>query len=113
MEVLRLLAANRNPDSYVAGATVLNRGPATPRTSQDVDVFHDTVESASGDPGISLVDHGNQNTRHWARAALAPKTGQDFKQDKPAWVTWWRAQGHDPVQPKYLEPWAPPARGGK
>ncbi len=45
VQVLRLLAANRNPDSYVAGATVLNRDPASPRTSRDVDVFHDTVES--------------------------------------------------------------------
>ena len=34
---------------------------------------------------ISLVDHGNQNTRKWARAALARKTGQDFKEDKEAW----------------------------
>lgn len=43
--VLRLLAANRNPDSFVAGATVLNQDPASPRTSKDVDVFHDTLES--------------------------------------------------------------------
>ncbi len=44
-EVLRLLAINRNPDSYVAGATVLNQDPTSPRTSKDVDVFHDTIES--------------------------------------------------------------------
>jgi hypothetical protein len=44
-EVLRLLAANRNPDSYVAGATVLNQNPGSPRTSKDVDLFHDTIES--------------------------------------------------------------------
>lgn len=46
-EVLGILAVNRNPDSYVAGATVLNRDPASPRTSRDVDVFHDTLESLS------------------------------------------------------------------
>ncbi len=40
-EVLRLLAANRNPDSYVAGATVLHQRPDSPRSSEDVDVFHD------------------------------------------------------------------------
>ena len=28
-EVLRLLAVNRNPDSYVAGATVLNQDPCS------------------------------------------------------------------------------------
>jgi hypothetical protein len=44
-EVPRLLAMNRNPDSYVAGATVLNQTPASPRTSRDVDIFHDTKES--------------------------------------------------------------------
>lgn len=44
-EVLQLLAANRNPDSYVGGATVLNKSPASPRISKDIDVFHDTIES--------------------------------------------------------------------
>jgi hypothetical protein len=45
LEVLRLLAANRNPDSYIAVATVLNQDPASPRTSKDVDMFHDTIAS--------------------------------------------------------------------
>lgn len=44
-EVLRLLAANRNPDSFVAGATVLHQSPDSPRSSRDVDIFHDTTES--------------------------------------------------------------------
>jgi len=41
---------------------------------------------------ISLVDHGNQNTRMWARAALARKSGKDFQQDKQAWTEWWEAE---------------------
>lgn len=41
-EVLRLLAANRDPESYVAGATPLNRNAA--RFSNDIDVFHDREE---------------------------------------------------------------------
>jgi hypothetical protein len=41
-EVLRLLASNRNPESYVAGATPLNRD--APRYSGDIDVFHDREE---------------------------------------------------------------------
>jgi hypothetical protein len=44
-EVLRLIAANRNPDSFVGGATVLNQAAGTPRSSEDIDVFHDTQES--------------------------------------------------------------------
>jgi hypothetical protein len=54
-EVLRLLAVNRNPDSYVAGATVLNQNPASPRTSKDVDVFHDTIESLAQSADRDIV----------------------------------------------------------
>jgi hypothetical protein len=57
---------------------------------------------------ISLVDHGNQNTRNWARAALARQTGQDFRQDKQAWASWWQEQGHDPIDEKLLKPAAVP-----
>jgi hypothetical protein len=62
---------------------------------------------------ISLVDHGNQNTRFWARAALAGKTGQDFKQDKQAWAKWWQDQGHPPVDSKWLKPYEPPPQAPK
>jgi hypothetical protein len=44
-EVLRTIAANRNPDSYIAGATVLHQAADSVRSSRDVDVFHDTLES--------------------------------------------------------------------
>lgn len=46
-EVLRLLARNRSPDSYVAGATVLHREDGTPRYSLDLDLFHDVEESVA------------------------------------------------------------------
>jgi len=42
VEVLQLLAALRDPESYVAGATPLNR--EGPRYSSDIDVFHDREE---------------------------------------------------------------------
>ncbi len=42
--VLRLLAANRSPDSYLAGATVLHRSATSPRYSQDLDLFHDIAD---------------------------------------------------------------------
>jgi hypothetical protein len=38
-EILRLLAAHRDPESYVAGSTPLNR--EAPRYSGDIDIFHD------------------------------------------------------------------------
>jgi hypothetical protein len=62
---------------------------------------------------ISLVDHGNQNTRNWARAALSRKTGLNFKQDKAAWATWWQAQGHKAVSEEFLKPWQTPAQNKK
>lgn len=45
--VLKEIAANRSPDSYLAGATVLHRGEKTPRFSQDLDFFHDIEEKVS------------------------------------------------------------------
>jgi len=44
-EVLRRIAANRSPDSYLAGATVLHRDEKSPRFSQDLDFFHDVGDS--------------------------------------------------------------------
>jgi len=41
-DVLRLLAAQRDPESYVAGATPLNRDAS--RYSEDIDIFHDREE---------------------------------------------------------------------
>jgi hypothetical protein len=45
IEILRLLASHRDPESYVAGATPLNRSAT--RISADIDVFHDRAERVS------------------------------------------------------------------
>jgi hypothetical protein len=42
VEILRLLASQRDPESYVAGATPLNQDAL--RYSSDIDVFHDREE---------------------------------------------------------------------
>jgi hypothetical protein len=62
---------------------------------------------------ISLVDHGNQNTRMWARAALARRSGHDFGKDKQAWAKWWEAQGNKPIDKKLLKPWKMPPKRKK
>lgn len=62
---------------------------------------------------ISLLDHGNQNTRIWARAALSRQTRQDFQADKQAWAKWWVEQGHPAVAEKYLQPWVSPVQPDK
>lgn len=46
-KVLKTIAGNRSPESYLAGATVLHRGEDTPRYSQDLDFFHDLAESVA------------------------------------------------------------------
>jgi len=58
-DVLRLLASHRDPESYVAGATPLNRTAA--RYSADLDVFHDREErvaSAALSDAAALADAG-------------------------------------------------------
>lgn len=44
-EVLKLLAANRDPDSYLAGGIAINRSPTSKRFSKDIDIFHHAEES--------------------------------------------------------------------
>ena len=44
-EVARILASNRSPCSHVAGGAVINRGDATLRFSDDLDIFHDSLEA--------------------------------------------------------------------
>lgn len=86
--VLRLLAANRNPESYIAGATVFLRREDSHRQSQDIDVFHDTVPSlqqaAAQDASLLQV---NGYTLEWAETqatlqrATVSKDGRATKLD--------------------------------
>lgn len=82
----------------------------------DGDEANDAGDSDSTQYAVSLlvglVDHGNQNTRFWARAALARHTGQDFGDDKNAWARWWVDAGHEPIDAPFLKPWTPPVDGG-
>ena len=60
-DILRLLAASRDPESYVAGATPLNRDGI--RYSGDVDIFHDrdnVVASVALSDAHTLRDSGYQ-----------------------------------------------------
>ena len=53
-EILSRIAANRSPDSYVAGATVLHRDAYTPRFSDDLDLFHDVEDTQEDLDRLSL-----------------------------------------------------------
>ena len=69
-EILRLLAAHRDPESYVAGSTPLNWN--APRFSGDIDFFHDREErvalAAEQDSAI-LQEHGF--SLQWLRRELS------------------------------------------
>jgi hypothetical protein len=45
--IARILAANRSPESHIAGGAVINRGEAGLRISDDLDIFHDLAESVA------------------------------------------------------------------
>ena len=58
-DILKLLAAQRNPESYVAVASALNRFGT--RLSDDIDVFHDLedgVERAAQADSALLIASG-------------------------------------------------------
>jgi hypothetical protein len=83
-DILRLLAANRDPESYVAGSTPLNM--TAPRFSNDIDVFHDREERvARAAAEDSAVLQANAYDLQWSRrepgiyAGLAEKEGQTTK----------------------------------
>jgi hypothetical protein len=86
--ILRLLAAHRDPESYIGGSTPLNRD--APRYSADIDVFHDREErvarAAEADAQL-LERHGY--TLEWQRREPTIYTalvGLDGEQTKLEWV---------------------------
>ena len=79
--ILRLLAAHRDPESYVAGSTPLNVN--APRYSGDIDLFHDREERvarAAAEDGAVLQANGYD--LQWVRreptmyAVVAGKGGE-------------------------------------
>ncbi|MEO8727219.1 MAG: hypothetical protein ABI383_13980 [Acidobacteriaceae bacterium] len=88
IDILRLLAAHRDPESYVAGSTPLNRN--APRFSGDIDVFHDredrVARAAQADAAL-LEEH--DYTIQWMRrepAIFALIAEKDKQTTKLEWV---------------------------
>ena len=83
-DILRLLAAHRDPESYVAGSTPLNRD--APRFSDDIDVFHDREERvARAAQADAEILRQNGYALEWQRrdpniyAVLATRGGETTK----------------------------------
>jgi hypothetical protein len=84
-DVLRLLAAQRSPDSYIAGGVAINR--EGPRISADIDIFHDSVAglaSAVRADEAALISGGynimwDPNQRTGKHAATVEKHGEQMQ----------------------------------
>lgn len=46
-DILAVIGANRTPESYLAGGTVLHFEPNSRRFSRDLDIFHDVLEAVA------------------------------------------------------------------
>ena len=75
-DILRLLAAHRDPESYVAGATPLSRN--TSRYSSDIDVFHDREER------VALVKSDEEPFMVFSVVAPHQKRVANFTETKDA-----------------------------
>ena len=86
-QVLRVIAANRSPESHIAGGIALNYTPKSARFSTDIDIFHDAeaaVVFASETDLKSLQAAGFQTEQSpfWSgqfRRAFVAKDGQQVK----------------------------------
>jgi hypothetical protein len=88
--VLRLLAAQRSPDSYIAGGIAINR--SGPRFSEDIDIFPDSAdrqtdavkadEAALAAAGYAIIWPPNQRTAK--QHAGIEKDGEQMQLE---WVT--------------------------
>ena len=67
-DVLRLLAAQRSPDSYIAGGVAINR--EGPRISADIDIFHD---SAARLESAVKADEADRSREQWYRVLVAAR----------------------------------------
>ncbi len=88
-EVLRTLAAQRSPDSYIAGGVAINR--AGPRFSGDIDIFHDSevrLEAAAEADAAALTAAGYavawQRIRPGRREATIERQGEAMQLE---WAT--------------------------
>ena len=86
-DILRLLAAHRDPESYIAGAAALNRD--APRYSDDIDIFHgreERVATAAGSDAQALAAAGY--AIRWLRREPAIYTAEVSGQSGATHLEW-------------------------
>ena len=86
-EVLRTLAAQRSPDSYIAGGVAINR--TGPRFSRDIDIFHDSedrLEAAAQADAAALTAAGY--TLAWGRIRSGRREATVDRQGETMQLEW-------------------------
>ncbi|MBV8564528.1 MAG: hypothetical protein JO273_03625 [Methylobacteriaceae bacterium] len=86
-KILLALAANRSPDSYVAGASALN--VSAPRLSTDIDIFHDEaarLEAAATHDAATLERAGFAVS--WTRRMALLRTAVVALEDEETKLEW-------------------------
>ena len=107
-EILRLLATRRSAESFVAGGTVLNAQPDSPRYSKAVDIFHDVEDSvvmnAAADAGL-LMQSGCQV--EWLLRQPAFQRAEVIRQSERLLLEWVfdSAFRFFPIEPDALAGW--------
>jgi hypothetical protein len=85
--VLRMLAAERSPDSYIAGGVAINR--EGPRFSGDIDIFQDTeqrLEAAAQADAKALTDAGIKFS--WKKIATGKREAEVEGLDEKMRLEW-------------------------
>ncbi|MCG6551312.1 MAG: hypothetical protein L7F77_03215, partial [Candidatus Magnetominusculus sp. LBB02] len=86
-EILCLLASHRDPESYVAGSTPLNKD--APRYSGDIDIFHDREERVALAAELDrAVLQANGYALQWLRREPAIYTVLAAKEDETTKLEW-------------------------
>lgn len=100
-EILQTLAAQRSPDSHIAGGVAINR--EGPRFSADVDIFHDSesrLESVAGADAAALQKAGYTvafgRVREGKREAIVTREGERIS------LEWATDAAFFPTQPDSL-----------
>jgi hypothetical protein len=86
-DVLKLLAAHRDPESFVAGSTPLNRN--TLRYSGDIDIFHDREERAAeiAESDAQVLEAAGLHVR-WLRKIPGIRSAQIVRGDEITRLEW-------------------------
>jgi hypothetical protein len=86
-DILRLLASHRDAESYVAGATPLNR--AAPRYSSDIDIFHDREErvAATAASDAQTLEAEGYSVK-WLRRTPAVYTAEVAQKSEATRLEW-------------------------